>query len=186
MALTLEQQNAFQQELMANRAQEALAQDTSTEDSAQGTQSSDQVGVVFFGIILALFIITDGVEFFTGGTVGWVLGQVIDFLVAPVLFLFYSSFTGKNIFGSSRQGRMRLRNMLVALAGESMPIMGALPLRSVLWGWTHFATSPRATRWLGQAARVVRFLGPQGAAVAKGMNVASTAATLQQGVAEKK
>lgn len=102
--------------------------------AGQEKEASIQNPRMSWGMFLAMGIpslIADVVEFFTAGTLGWIVGALVDI---------YLLILG----GSSKSGRKQFKKLLVAVIGETIPIIDALPLRTAIVVWS-FISSRSAT-----------------------------------------
>lgn len=112
--LNLDQERqAYQAQLEAEREQE----EPSTEEPDK------KMGLLFFLAALFFSVIGDLIDFFTAGTIGWLVGLFID----GILIL---------MFGLSQSGRKQFKRMAIAFVGESIPIVAILPLRTIFLIWS--------------------------------------------------
>lgn len=91
-------------------------------EAEKNYKEQDKMGVVFFAIMLALCVIGDGIDVFTGGTFGWLIGLFID----AVLLI---------STGLTKAGRKQFKRILVGALGDSIPILAFLPFRSIFLVW---------------------------------------------------
>lgn len=92
------------------------------EEREPGTTGPQKMGLIFFIGGLFFCVIGDLIDFFTAGTIGWLIGLFIDTALLVM-------------FGLSKAGRKQLKRMLVGLVGESFPIIATLPLRTIFLIW---------------------------------------------------
>lgn len=85
---------------------------------------SEKMGWGIFLPALFLCVVADLIDAFTAGTIGWLIGIFVDLLLLLML-------------GLSGSARKQWKKWLTGLAGESIPIIDALPLRSgfLLWSF---------------------------------------------------
>lgn len=88
--------------------------------TAQNQQSPMSLGL--FIPLIILCIIGDVIDFFTGGTIGWVIGLFIDAIIMIAT-------------GISKSGRKQFKRIVVGLLAETIPIIDALPFRTISLTW---------------------------------------------------
>jgi len=87
-------------------------------------------------------VIGDVIDFFTAGTIGWLIGIFIDLILLALL-------------GISKSGRKQWKKWVTGLVGESIPIVAVLPLRSISLIWSFiFSRSAKLQTVSGLASRV--------------------------------
>jgi hypothetical protein len=92
----------------------------------------NRLGAVSFVTILLLCVIADILELATGGTIGWVAGLIVDF----ILLIFFGFRKGSD--GTTQGIKSFFENnkrLLAAIGVETIPFVGALPVRTVFIAW---------------------------------------------------
>ncbi len=125
MELTPEQQ--YQYALEEDRARQRL---WAEEDLARQQQEETQarMGWGIFLIALILSLIADIVEFFTVGTIGWIVGLIIDLILLAML-------------GFSKAGKKQFKKWIWGPLIETIPILSTIPLFRVAFLIWAFASS---------------------------------------------
>lgn len=77
-----------------------------------------------FVCFLIFFLILDAIDFFTVGTVGWVIGLIGDGIAWYVLH-------------QNKTNREQYRKILIGMFGDTIPVLSTLPLRSIVLVWTY-------------------------------------------------
>lgn len=128
----------FEYNLAADRASssqaERLQAGQANAEDAENPQAQERVpmGWAFFLFLVIISLILDVVDFFTGGTIGWVIGILGDLFLAA-------------ISGMSKSGRKQFKKLLVGFLGETiLPVIDVLPFRTTMVVWA-FASS-RSTK----------------------------------------
>ena len=106
------------------------------------TKPEEKMGLLFFITGLFFCVIGDLVDFFTAGTIGWLTGLLIDAILALM-------------FGLSKSGRKQFKRMLVAFVGESIPIIGMLPFRTIFLIWSFISSRSEIAKKLTSVAQKV-------------------------------
>ncbi len=122
MESTNEQQYQYALEADRSRYQQSREADLAGQ---QGEQTNTaKMGWAFFLFLLVVCLILDVIDAFTAGTIGWLTGIVGDIFLAAVT-------------GMTKSGRKQFGKILTGLIGESIPIIGFLPLRTgfLIWGF---------------------------------------------------
>jgi hypothetical protein len=112
------------QEREAYNMQLAAEQEEREPDS---TQPQEKMSGLFFFAALTLSVIGDLIDFFTGGTIGWLVGLGIDALLAIM-------------FGTSNSGRKQLKKMAIAILAETIPFIDVLPFRTIFTIWSFISS----------------------------------------------
>lgn len=115
-----DQQQNYQEQLEADRAA------TQTEPEQPGQEDLPEpakMGIMFFAILLILCVIADLVDFFTVGTIGWLIGLFVD----AILLL---------SVGLSKGGRKQFKRIVIGVIGDSIPVLAILPFRSLFLIWS--------------------------------------------------
>ncbi len=139
MASTPEQQ---QEQLESDRAVSQVEQERAEEEKSNQPQKSEKMGVMFFSILLLLFIIGDLIDFFTAGTIGWLIGLFIDGI-------------GLLATGMSKAGRKQFKRIVVGLIGDSIPILAILPFRSIFLTWGFIKSRSTTVQSISSVAQKV-------------------------------
>ncbi len=123
--LTAEQQ--YQYALEEDRARQRL---WTEEDLAHQQQEETQarMGWGIFLIALILSLIADIVEFFTVGTIGWIVGFIVDLILLAML-------------GFSKAGKKQFKKWIWGPLIETIPILSTIPLFRVAFLIWAFASS---------------------------------------------
>ncbi len=100
------------------------------------TKPAEKMGLLFFIFAMFFCVIGDLIDFFTGGTIGWLIGLFIDGILALM-------------FGLSKAGRKQFKRMAVGLIGESFPIIATLPLRTIFLIWSFVSSHSKMARKAG-------------------------------------
>ncbi len=119
METTAEQK---QEQLESDRAV-SQRQEEERQKKPQQEDKDNQMGVMFFSILLLLCVVGDLIDFFTVGTIGWVIGLFID----AVLLI---------AGGLNKAGRKQFKKIVVGAIGDSIPILNILPFRSFFLIWS--------------------------------------------------
>ena len=106
------------------------------------TKPEEKMGLLFFIAALFFSVIGDLIDFFTAGTIGWLIGLFIDGILALM-------------FGLSKAGRKQFKRMLVAFVGESIPIIGMLPFRTIFLIWSFISSRSKIAKKLTSVAQKV-------------------------------
>ena len=111
------------------------------EREPHSTKPVEKMSLLFFIGALFFCVIGDLIDFFTAGTIGWLIGLFIDAILALM-------------FGLSKAGRKQFKRMAVGLIGESFPIIAMLPLRTIFLIWSfissHSKVAGRISSAIGQ------------------------------------
>lgn len=105
------------------QAYELQLQAEQEEREPDPTKPTEKMGFFFFVAGLLLCVVGDLIDFFTGGTIGWLVGIFIDLILLAM-------------FGMSRSGRGQIKKILIAVVGESIPVVDMLPLRTIFLCWS--------------------------------------------------
>ncbi|MEK9158371.1 MAG: hypothetical protein AAB638_04300 [Patescibacteria group bacterium] len=97
------------------------------------SEKTHRMGTVFFAIMLLLCLVADGIDIFTGGTIGWVIGLFVDAI------LLIST-------GITKAGRQRFKTILIGVAGDSIPLLAFFPFRSGFLIWAFIKSRREATQ----------------------------------------
>ena len=103
--------------------QQDQAQLAAQQEEEGVTQPQEKMSGVFFFAALTLSVIGDLIDFFTGGTLGWLTGLAIDAILALM-------------FGASNSGRKQLKKMAIAFLAETIPFIDVLPFRTIFTIWS--------------------------------------------------
>jgi len=106
-------------------------------------QPEKKMGIFFFLIGLWLSIVGDLIDFITAGTIGWLVGLVID----AILLL---------MFGLSKSGRKQFKRVLIAVIGESIPFINMLPFRTIVMIWSFTKSRSKIARKVDDRANKTR------------------------------
>lgn len=161
-----EQKYLYQLELA--RAQERMQQD---EEAARVKKEESgkpvPMGIIFFAFLLIIVLIVDLLDIFTGGTIGWVVGLFVDFILLILI-------------GISKSGRKQFKRIFVGVIGDSIPIVAFLPLRSIFLIWAFISSRPKLmsgiNKTLKVASKIPSPIQAQLKVVSKVANVATVAA----------
>ena len=122
--LTTEQQ--YQYALEEDRARQRL---WAEEDLArQQEEAQTRMGWGIFLVALILSLIADIVEFFTVGTIGWIVGFIVDLILLAML-------------GFSKAGKKQFKKWIWGPLIETIPILSTIPLFRVGFLIWAFASS---------------------------------------------
>lgn len=119
----LEQILKQQEQLESDRAISQAESDREEDERKSQPQESQKMGTMFFLILLLLCIVADFVDMLTAGTIGWLLGLLVD----GILLL---------SAGLSKAGRKQFKRIIIGVIGEKVPILNILPLRSLFLIWS--------------------------------------------------
>ena len=112
------------QQLIANQL--AIQQEAEQERVAEEKEAEENEPVPmswgFFIKVEIVCIIGDLIDFFTAGTLGWLIGLAID----GILFM---------AVGLSKSGRKQFKRIVVGLLAETIPIIDVLPFRTIFMAW---------------------------------------------------
>jgi hypothetical protein len=112
----MEQEDQYQYDLALERMKYEKAQADQADRQAEiRKQKESRMGWSVFLIALLLSLIADVVELFTLGTIGWLVGLVIDFILVLIL-------------GVSKAGRKQFKKWIWGPLIEKIPIISAIPL----------------------------------------------------------
>lgn len=115
-----------QLQLLRMRAAQAASQVTAI------APEQNEMGKGTFIFFLILCVIGDLIDFFTAGTIGWVTGIVIDFILLIGL-------------GFSKKKRDQMYKILVGLGLETvLPAINMLPFRTGFLLWARYASQRKA------------------------------------------
>lgn len=170
---TTEQQ--YQYALEENRARQRLSAE---EDLARQQQEQQEKGVeankmswLLFMPAIILSIIADVVEILTAGTLGWFVGLFVD-----IILLF--------MLGLSRSGRKQFKKWLVMLAGESIPFVAFLPLRTIGIIWSFMSSRPKmlavVQKGLSIASKIPSPISAELKGVSKAVDIGARVQQMQQ------
>ena len=106
------------------------------------TKPPEKMGLMFFVIGLFFSVIGDVIDFFTAGTFGWLVGLFID----AILLL---------MFGLSKSGRKQFKRVVIAVLGESIPVINMLPFRSIIMIWSFIKSRNKIARKVTSTAKAV-------------------------------
>lgn len=122
METTAEQ---FQEQLESERAISQVNDDKEAGKDSNNSQpkESQEMGIMFFSILLLLCVIGDLIDIFTAGTIGWLVGLFIDGILLLAI-------------GVSRAGRKQFKRILIGVIGDSIPILAVVPFRSFFLVWS--------------------------------------------------
>ncbi|MBI2676715.1 MAG: hypothetical protein HYX21_02045 [Candidatus Yanofskybacteria bacterium] len=165
-----EQDEYRAQELDAVRNPELLAQErrASEEEAKKQQQKKDQMGWLVFIFALLLSIIADLIEIFTVGTIGWLTGLFIDFILFVTL-------------GFTRAGRKQWKKLVSALFIESVPILNILPLRTILLTWSFIASRPKLMSRIEKGLKIASYIpSPVSAELKVASKAFSVAASIEK------
>lgn len=170
-----EEEQEYMYQLELARAQQRMFQD---EENARLIEEESQkpvpMGVIFFIILLIICLIADLIDIFTGGTLGWVIGLFVDFILLILI-------------GISKSGRKQFKRILAGIIGDSIPFVAFLPLRSIFLIWAFMSSRPKLMSAINKTLKVVsKIPSPiqaQLKVASKVSNVATAAA--QQGNADE-
>ena len=123
MAQTAEQLQEWQEQIESDRAISQVESAKEEEDKKSQPEESPKMGTMLFVILLLLCVIGDLIDILTVGTIGWMIGFVVD----AILLL---------SIGLSKGGRKQFKRMLVGVIGDSIPILAVLPFRSFFLVWS--------------------------------------------------
>lgn len=101
-----------------------------------------KMGLVFFIAALFFSVIGDLIDFFTGGTIGWLIGLFIDAILALM-------------FGMSSSGRKQFKKMVVGFVGESIPFVAMFPFRTITTIWSFISSRSKIAKKLTSVAQKV-------------------------------
>lgn len=104
------------------------------------TKPEEKMGIFFFLAALTLSVIGDLIDFFTAGTIGWLIGLLIDGILAMM-------------FGFSSSGRKQFKKMLIAFIGESIPFIAMLPFRTITTIWSFISSRSKIAKKLTSRAQ---------------------------------
>ncbi|MEK7600652.1 MAG: hypothetical protein AAB463_01655 [Patescibacteria group bacterium] len=126
----LEQREALIDE--ARRAQalaRAVAQNREEGLEEEGGEEEKKMGIVSFLFGLTFLALpADAAEFFTGGTLGWLVGLCADILLYV-------------LFSVTSASKSQMRKFLIAAGIEKIPTLpSALPIRSIVLIWMYFSS----------------------------------------------
>ncbi|MDO8495557.1 MAG: hypothetical protein Q7S32_03500 [bacterium] len=160
----MDQEEYQAQELIIARNQAFLARERAeAEEKAQKEQhEKDKMGWGVFIFALVLSIIADIVEIVTLGTIGWLVGLVIDF----ILFI---------TFGMTRAGQKQWKKLVGALVAESIPGINILPVRSIMVIWSFIASRPKL---IGKLDKVLKVASKIPSPIAAQLKLASKAVSM--------
>ncbi len=165
------QQN-YQEQLESDRALAQAETDREEEDKENQPKEPPKMGWGIFIFAMFLSVIADTIEIFTLGTIGWVTGLVIDFILFIAL-------------GFSKAARKQWQKLLGALFVESFPILNTLPLRSVMITWSFIASRPKLMSKIQKGLKIASIVpSPISAELkvaSKAFNVAANVERAQQG-----
>ncbi len=95
-----------------------------------------KMGLIFFLVALFFSVIGDLIDFFTGGTIGWLIGLAIDGILALM-------------FGMSSSGRKQFKKMAIGFVGESIPFVAMLPFRTITTIWSFVSSHSKIIKKIG-------------------------------------
>ncbi|GEM_PF-3911309 len=160
-----------QEQLESDRA---VSQNESAQEKENNKKQSEEPAKMGWGIfIFAMFfsVIADAIEIFTFGTIGWITGLVIDFILFIAL-------------GFSKAARKQWQKLIGALFVESFPILNFLPLRSVMITWSFIASRPKLMGKIQKGLKIAAMIpSPVSAELkvaSKAFNVAANVEHAQQ------
>lgn len=134
-----EEEQAYLYQLELARAQERMRQDEENTRMEEESQKPVPMGIIFFGFLIILCLIADIIDIFTGGTIGWVIGLFVDFILLILT-------------GISKSGRKQFKRILAGIIGDSIPIVAFLPLRSIFLIWAFISSRSTKLQAVGQVA----------------------------------
>lgn len=117
------------------RLEEELAKENELK-ALEEQLASVKIGWPIFILTFTLAVIADIIDFFTGGTIGWLIGFPIDAILAIIL-------------GFNKNGRKQWKKWLAGIAGDSVPVVSTIWLRSVFVLWA-FMSSRKAVKGIVQ------------------------------------
>lgn len=120
----------YQEQLESDRAISQAESDREEDERKSRPEELPNMGWGIFIFAMFLSVIADTIEIFTFGTIGWLTGLVIDFILLIAL-------------GFSKAARKQWQKLLGALFVESFPILNTLPLRTIMITWSFIASRPK-------------------------------------------
>lgn len=127
-------------QLTQQRAQ--AAQEAEAEPGSNPAAQRKPMSRGFFAVFLVIAIIGDVVDFFTGGTIGWVIGMIID----AILLLG---------FGFKKGSRKQFQRILIGIGLETvLPIINMLPFRTLALIWAYMESRGK-TKSVATAVNIV-------------------------------
>ena len=168
MALTEEQ---YQEQLESNRALSQMETDRQVEEEESQPEEPPKMGWGIFIFAMFFSVIADAIELFTFGTIGWITGLGIDFILFIAL-------------GFSRAARKQWQKLLGALFVESIPILNIAPLRSIMITWSFIASRPKLMSKIQKSLKIASMIpSPVSAELkvaSKAFNIAANVEHAQQ------
>lgn len=113
--------------------QAQLEKDRGQRTPQQTNPANLKMGLGIFLIALVLSLIADFAELVTAGTLGWFVGIFVDFILLLIL-------------GISKGARKQWKKIVVAIVGETVPIVATLPLRTLFLIWAFISSRSSALR----------------------------------------
>lgn len=117
MDTTYEEDQASAYQLADDRRQDAP-------EEYPDEEGPKPIGIGMFIGILAFCLFLDAIEFFTGGTIGWIVGLVGDGIILLIT-------------GWKKTQQQQFKKMLAAAGLEKVWPFNILPLRSGFWVWSY-------------------------------------------------
>lgn len=117
-----DQQSNYQESLESARAEPQTDPEQSRDREENQPQEPAKMGIMMFAILLILCVIADLVDFFTVGTIGWLVGLFVD----AILLL---------SVGLSKGGRKQFKRIVIGVVGDTIPVLAVLPFRSLFLIW---------------------------------------------------
>ena len=129
---TRQQNRDFERQYEAEvRRQQAWYQQQQAEDftrqQEQQAPKNKPISLGFFLLGLLLSLIADGAEIFTLGTIGWIVGVVVDLILLAM-------------FGLSKAGRGQFKKFIWAPIIETIPVLNIIPARTASIIWTFMSS----------------------------------------------
>jgi len=131
------QEEEYQIDLGNSRAQQRMEGETAARQ--QPPPKAKPMGWGIFSVAMFFCIIGDTIDILTVGTIGWLTGLFVDF----ILFI---------ILGTSKSGRKQWKKWVVGILGESIPIINILPLRSIFTAWSFVSSRSAKLQVIGNLA----------------------------------
>lgn len=115
----------------------------------EGGEEEKKMGVVSFLFGLTFLAIpADAAEFFTGGTLGWLVGLCADILLYV-------------LFSVTSASKSQMRKFLISAGIEKIPTLpSALPIRSIVLIWMFFSSRDIVKKTAARAVEGANIIAP--------------------------